>query len=153
MRLDMRKVFAALVLAGLLATPAFSQFLSPTRDRNRPESRPAISSEQPDETLIRVPLPRARPKMFAAIPSPRPPPADPAPVAPESAFVAPEEASTKAADGGPNIVPSSPAEPVTVASPKTGDVFMPIPLLPMSSPRSESAGQTTDEVRSTVPAK
>src|ERR1700736_1530844 len=98
MRLDMRTVFAALVLTGLVATPAFSQFLSPTQDRDRPGFRPAPNS---DEAFIRVPLPRARPKMFAAIPLPRPAPADPAPVAPESAFVAPEEASTKAADGGP----------------------------------------------------
>jgi hypothetical protein len=156
----MRTVLAALVLAGLVATPAFSQFLSPTQDRDRPGFRPAPNS---DEAFIRVPLPRARPKMFAAIPLPRPAPAgatsaailvapDPTLMAPEPAPVAPKKASAKATSGGPNILPPLPAEPVT-ASPKSGDVFMPIPLVPTSSSRSESPAPTTDEERLSVPAK
>src|ERR1700736_200016 len=101
--MDMRTVFAAFVLAGLAATSAFSQSLFPPRDRDRPELWPAINSERSDQTVTRVPLPRARPNMFAAIPLPRPVPTgatraadlippDPAPVAPEPAPVAPEMA-------------------------------------------------------------
>jgi hypothetical protein len=128
---SVRTIFATLVLAGIAATPAFSPLLSQIQDRDRPEFRPAISGEAlpvPDESTTRVPLPRARPKMSAAIPLPRPAPASLTAV---TTPIQPEPASAESNISSPETVPSRPAAPTTAASPKAGDIFMPIPPMPL----------------------
>jgi hypothetical protein len=139
MRSAIRTVCAALVLAGTIGAPAFSQFPFPDRDRPDMRVTPAISGEA-DEAGFRVPLPRARPRM--SIPLPRPAPGNvmvaTTPVAPESP-AAPTIISTP--DAG--LPPDPPAEPIIVAPPAAGGRMMPIPQMPIPLSAPPPASETT----------
>ena len=65
---------------------------------------------------------------LAPIPFPRPAPASLMAV---TTPIQPDLASAQTNISSPETVPSRPAAPTTVASPKTGDVFMPIPPMPV----------------------
>jgi len=130
--LGVKSTFSMLVLAAIGTTSAVPQILSQIEDRDRPEFRPEISSKALPIPNEPVPLPRARPKISTAIPLPRPAPgnvaATPTPVTQEVDTPATPVSSLAAA-------PPRPEEPTAVTSPKAGDVFMPIPAVPMPSPR------------------
>jgi hypothetical protein len=140
MREGVRTIFAALVFAGAAVAPAFSQF--PFQDRDRPEFMrvpPTITIEASpaDIAVVRVPLPRARPKM--SIPLPRPAPGN---TTVATTPVAPEPGSPQTVITTPDaVLPlDPPAEPVTVAPPAAGGMMMPIPQMPIlpSRPASET---------------